>query len=157
MPAARKGLWPSVRKTRAGQSGPGGPAARIIGPVAIKPGDAPFDALAEAGKTAVLDDGVVHGAHLAVAQHGVGAAVAARNVVRLPGPERRFMDLAIGGDLQRGIPELAFLLLELRGDGRERRFAPGYASVIPRTEQAEIQLHRIGRLRRLPEYQQAQD
>src|SRR5882724_9856972 len=62
-----------------GESGPGGLAARIIGPVAIEPGDAPFDALAEAGKAAVLDDRVVHGAHLAVAQHHVAAAITARN------------------------------------------------------------------------------
>src|SRR3979490_2883856 len=139
-----KGVLAGRRKTRAEQSGPGGLAARIIGPVAIEPGPAPFDALAGAGKTAVLDDGVVHGAHLAVVQHDVGAAVAARNVVRLPGPERRFMDLAIGGDLQRGIPELALLLLELRGDGPQRAFALGNPSVIAWSRQPEIQLRRIG-------------
>ena len=43
-------------ESRRGQSGPGGPAAGIVGPVAVEPGHAPFDALAEAGKAAVLDD-----------------------------------------------------------------------------------------------------
>src|SRR5450631_137803 len=121
-------------KPDSGKSGPGGPAARIIGPVAIEAGHAPFDALAEGGKAAVLDDRIMHGAPLAVADHDIGAAIAARNIVRLPGPERGFMDLAIGGDLQRGIPEFALLLLKLRGDGPQRRFAPGHPPVIARTE-----------------------
>src|ERR1700716_1829599 len=95
------------------QSGPGGLAARIIGPVAVEPGHAPFDALAEAGKAAILDDRVMHDVELAVAQHDVGAAIAARNIVGLPGPECGLVDLAIGGDLQRGIPVGAFLFLEL--------------------------------------------
>src|ERR1700730_3791281 len=99
------------------KSGPGGLAAGIIGPVAIEPGHAPFDALAEAGKTAILDDRIMHDVGLAVAQHNVGAAIAARNVVGLPGPERGLMDRAIGGDLQGRIPEGAFLLVELAGDG----------------------------------------
>src|SRR3569832_1567369 len=89
------------------ESGPGGLAARIIGPVAIEPGHAPFDALAEAGEAAVLDDRVVHGAQFAVAGHGVGAAIAARNVVGLPGPEGGLMDAAVRGDRQRGIPVVA--------------------------------------------------
>src|ERR1700675_5023446 len=82
------------------ESGPGGPAAGIIGPVAVEPGHAPFDALTVTGKTAVLDDRIMHGAHLAVADHDLGAAIAARNVVGLPGPERGFADLAVSGDPQ---------------------------------------------------------
>src|SRR5687767_11314358 len=138
-------------------SGLGGLAAGIIGPVAIEPGHAPFDALAEAGKAAVLDDRVVHLAHLAVVQHDVGAAIAARNVVGLPGPERGFVDPAIAGDLQRRIPEAAFLLPELGGDGAERSFALLDPAVIAGTGQPEIQLRRIGGLRRLAGSQQAQD
>src|ERR1700692_3355293 len=80
------------------ESGPGGPAAGIIGPIAVEPGHAPFDALAVAGKTAILDDRVMYRVHFAVAEHHVGAAIAARNVVGLPGPECGFMDPAIGGD-----------------------------------------------------------
>src|SRR5471030_727459 len=106
-----------------GKSGPGGLAEGIVGPVAVKPGHAPFDALAEAGKTAVLDDRVVHLVQLAVAQHDVAAAIAARDIVGLPWPERGFMDLAIGFDLQRRIPELAFLLLELGCDRAQGFFA----------------------------------
>src|SRR5258707_2877132 len=105
------------------KSGPGGPAAGIIGPVAVEAGHAPFDALAEAGKAAVFDDRVMHGAHLAVVQHHLGATIAARDVVGLPGPERGFMDLAIGGGLQRGGPERALLLLRLAGDSDKRGFA----------------------------------
>src|ERR1700761_9511752 len=63
----------------------GGPAHGIIGPVAVEPGDAPFDALAEAGKTAILDDGIMHVAQLAVTDHDVTRAVATRNIVGLPG------------------------------------------------------------------------
>src|SRR5471030_986821 len=73
------------------KSGAGRLAAGIIGPVAIEPGDAPFDALAETGKSAILDDRVMHRAQFAIAQHDIGAAVAARNIVRLPGPQRGFM------------------------------------------------------------------
>src|SRR3979490_3101095 len=100
------GLWLSAEFSL--ESGPCCLAAGIIGPVAVKPGDAPFDALAEAGKAAVLDDRVVHRALLAVAQHHVAAAKTARNVVGLPGPERGFMDLAIRGNGQGRIPERAF-------------------------------------------------
>src|SRR5450631_4580117 len=107
------------KAARRPRSGLGGLAAGIIGPVAVEPGHTPFDALAEAGKAAVLDDRIMHMVQLAVAQHDVGAAIAARNVVGLPGPERGFVDLAIGGDLQRRIPELAFLFLEWRGDGAQ--------------------------------------
>src|SRR6185437_10321342 len=97
----------------------GGAAHGVIGPVAVQPGDAPFDALAKTGKSAILDDRVVHMAQLAVADHNVARAVPARDVVGLPGPERGLVDRAIGGDGQVGIPEGAFLLLELRGDGRQ--------------------------------------
>src|SRR5882724_9728430 len=69
-------------------SGFGALAVRIIGPIAVEPGHAPFDALAGRGKTAVFDDRVMHGARLAVVDHDVGAAVAARNIVGCPGPER---------------------------------------------------------------------
>ena len=62
----RAGLAPLFRGIRP-ESGPGGLAAGVIGPVAIKSGDAPFDSLAEAGKAAILDDRVVHSAQLAVA------------------------------------------------------------------------------------------
>src|SRR5271169_4368171 len=104
---------------------PGGPAGRTIGPVAIEPGHAPLDALAVAGEAAVLDDGVVQAAHLAVVQHDAGGAETARYVVGLPGPERDFVDVAIAGDLQRRIPVGAFLLPELGGDGPHGRFARG--------------------------------
>src|SRR4051812_24738152 len=80
------------------RSGPGGLAQGIIGPVAVEPGDAPLDALAKAGKTAVLDDREMHGAHLAVAQHDVSRAIAARNIVGLPGTKGGFVELAIGRD-----------------------------------------------------------
>jgi len=137
------------------ESGAAALAARIIGPVAIEPGHAPFDALAEAGKAAVLDDGVVHGTHLAVAQHGVGGAIAARNVVGLPGPEGGFVDPAISRDRERRIPEGAFLFLELRSDGRQRPLALGNTPVIFRSEQPEIQFERIGGLGRQFRYQKA--
>src|SRR3977135_453211 len=95
-----------ARLNTTGESGLRGLATGIVGPVAIDPGHAPFDALAERGKTAILDDRVVHLTQLAVAQHDVGAAIAARNIVGLPGPEGGFMDRAVGLDLQFGIPEV---------------------------------------------------
>ena len=65
------------------------------------------------------------------------------------------MDPAIAGDLQRGIPEGAFLFLELRGDGPQRGLACLHPAVIFRAGQPEIQLQRIGRLGGLAERQQA--
>src|SRR3954452_25430367 len=85
----------------AGESGPGGLAAWIPGPVAVEADHAPFDALAEPGESAVLDDREMHGAHLAVRDHRLGRAIAARNVVGLPEPYRGFVPVAIGRDDQR--------------------------------------------------------
>src|SRR5882757_8588223 len=114
----RPAYEPAIRDRGPRDSGllPCRPAARIIGPVAVEPDHTPFDALAKSGKAAILDDGIMHGPGLAVVQHDIGSAVAAGNIVRTPGPERGFVDAGIAGDLQRGIPEGALLLLELRGD-----------------------------------------
>src|SRR5437764_10487940 len=95
----------------------GGAATRAIGPVAVEPGHAPLDALAKAGKAAVLEDRIVHRAHFAVVQHDVGAAEAAWNSIGLPRPEGDFLHPAIAGDPQLGIPERAFFVPELIGDG----------------------------------------
>src|SRR5436190_6709578 len=149
-----KGAGPHQSEKIRLESGPCRLAAGVVGPVAVKPGDAPFDALAEAGKATILDDRVVHGAQLAVAQHHVAAAKTARNVVGLPGPERGFMDLAIGGNGQGRIPERAFLLLELGNDGRQRRFARLDAPVITGAKQPEIQFQRVGGFGRMAEHQQ---
>src|SRR6201996_9068666 len=96
----------------------GGAAGRVIGPVAVEPGGAPFDALADTGKAAILDDRILHHARLAVADQSLGGTVAARDIVGLPGAERDLVNGIEAGDLQRRIPEGAFLFLELRGDGR---------------------------------------
>ena len=141
---------------RVRKSGAGGLAARIVGPVAIEPGHAPFDALAEAGKAAVLDDRVMHGVQRAVVQEHVGAAITARNVIGLPGPERGFMDLAIGRDLQGRIPELAFFFAELGADCPQRALAFGHPPVIARAGQPEIQLPGIGGLGRLAKAEYAE-
>src|SRR5260370_239122 len=79
-------------------SGPGGFSIGIVCPGAVETGDAPFDALAKAGKATILDDREMHAAHLAVAQHDVSRAIAAWNIVGLPGPEGGFVDPAIGRD-----------------------------------------------------------
>src|SRR5438105_4251351 len=134
---------------RVRKSGPGSLATRIVGPVAIEPGHAPFHALAEAGKAAVLDDRVMHGVQRAVVQEHVGAAIAARNVVGLPRPECGFMDLAIGRDLQSRIPELAFFFPELVADRPQHAPAFGHPPVIARAGQPEIQLPGPGGLGRL--------
>src|SRR6202158_3684802 len=99
----------------------------------------------------------MHDVRLAVAQHDVGAAIAAWNVVRLPGPERGLMDLAIGRDLQGRIPEGSFLLPELAGDGPKRRLASLDPSLIFGAGQPEIQLQRISRLGRLAKGKQADE
>src|SRR6516162_10647647 len=104
--------WVEERKTVV-ESGPGRLAGGVIGPVAVEPGDTPFNALIVAGETAILDDRVVNAAYPAIVQHHVTAAVAPRDVVRLPGPERGFVDPAIARNPQGGIPERALLLLEL--------------------------------------------
>src|SRR6185312_1280074 len=46
-------------------------AVAAVGPVAVEPDHAPFDAGAEAGagKAAILDDGIAHEARMAVADH----------------------------------------------------------------------------------------
>src|SRR5690349_2518681 len=116
------------------RSGLGGAAAGAIGPVAVEAGHTPFDALSEAGEAAILNDRIVHGTHLAVAQHHVAAAEAARNVVGLPGPERGLADAPETGDDKLRIPELAFLFLELRRDHRQRPLALGDAAIIFRAE-----------------------
>src|SRR5258708_6450225 len=148
--------WTGRKTAISPKSGPGCLAEGIIGPVAIEPGHAPLHALAEAGKAAILDDGVMHLVHAAVAELDLSAAIAARNVVGLPGPERGFMDLAISNDLQRGIPVVALFFLKLIGNGPERGFAGLYHSVIFGTGQPEIQLPRIGRLGGLAKCQKAE-
>src|SRR4051794_38644607 len=136
--------------------GSGDLAAGVVGPVAIQSGDAPFDALAETGKSAILDDRIMYVAQLAVAYHHVAATVPTRNIVGLPGPKRDLVDIAIGGDGQAGIPVGAFLFLELRGDGWQRRLARCHPAVILRAREPEIHLERIGRLGRRPKCKQAQ-
>ena len=152
----RRRANPGRRDKALRESGPGGLAARVVGPVAIEPGHAPFDALAEAGKAAVLDDRVMHGVQRAVVQEHVGAAITARNVIGLPGPERGFMDLAIGRDLQGRIPELAFFFAELGADCPQRALAFGHPPVIARAGQPEIQLPGIGGLGRLAKAEYAE-
>src|SRR5579871_3904395 len=88
-----------------------GLAEGVVGPVAVQPDHAPFDALAEAGKAAVLDDRIVDAMHLAVTQHHAAGAVAARDVVGLPGPEGDLVNIAIGFDLELRIPVHALLFL----------------------------------------------
>src|SRR5258708_3194673 len=139
----KKGDKQTGSKAQAGakparKSGPGGLAARIVGPVAIEPGHAPFHALAEAGKAAVLDDRVVHGVLRAIVQQHVGAAEAARNVVGLPGPERGFMDLAIGGDLHGRISELPFFSLALGAEGPQHPLAFGHPATIARPRPPQV-------------------
>src|SRR5215475_9177859 len=90
---------PLLTVRRAG-SGAGGPAARIVGPVAVEADNAPFHALLEAGEAAILDDRIVHGVHARIAQLDAAAAVASRNVVGLPGPEGDFVDVAVTRDGQ---------------------------------------------------------
>src|SRR5215831_9174026 len=136
------------------ESGPGGSAAWIIGPVAVEPGHAPFDALVEAREAAILDDREMHAVNAGIVQRHAAAAVTARNIVGLPGPERDLMDIAVAGDCQRGVPEGAFLFLELRTDGRKRGLAWRHPSLIFRTGQPEIQLQRIGGLGRLAQREQ---
>src|SRR3954447_14912048 len=96
--------------------GLGGSAARTVGPVAVQPGHAPLHALSVTGEAAILQDGVVHGSHLAIVAHDIGAAKPARNIVRLPRPERRLVAPAVTRDPQLGIPVHAFLFPELAGD-----------------------------------------
>src|SRR5581483_8329699 len=133
-----------------------GLAGGVKGPVAVEPDHAPFDALAEAGKAAVLDDRIVDGVDLAVAQHHVAGAIAARNIVGLPRPEGDLMDVAIGLDFQPRIPVHALLFLELRGDGAERLLADLDPSVIARAEQTESEFEGIGGERRLGERRKRQ-
>src|SRR5262245_47592770 len=76
------------------------PAGGIEGPVAIEPNDAKFDARADAGKAAVLNDGEVHDAHLAVADRGLRGAEAAGDSSRLPGAKCDFANICEPGDLQ---------------------------------------------------------
>src|ERR1700744_6466040 len=85
----------------------------VTGPIAIKPGDAPFDPLVIAGKAAILDDREMHGVNLAIAQHHVAAAITARNIARLPGPKGGLVNPAIGRDGERRIPVGALFFLEL--------------------------------------------
>ncbi len=70
------------RVFRSGRSDQAGSAAgRIVGSVAVDPDHAPFDTVAVAGEAAILDERVMHLAYLAVIEHGVSGAIAARNVI----------------------------------------------------------------------------
>src|SRR6516225_4641660 len=111
----------------------------VIGPIAVQPRHTPFDPLAVAGEAAILDDREVYGVDPAVAGHCAATAIAARNVVGLPGTERDLMDIAVTRDSQRGIPKGAFFLSELLGDGGERSLAGCDAPLPAWPEQAEIQ------------------
>src|ERR1700759_1364951 len=104
--------WKVSASDRRRRLGPGGLAQGVIGPVAVEPGQAPLHGLAITGKAAILDDGEVDLVHLAVAGHGIAAAKTTRNVVGLPGPEGDFVDIAVAGNDQTGVPEGLFLLLE---------------------------------------------
>src|SRR5258708_6667158 len=75
------------------------PTDRVVGPVAVKADDAEFEAVPDAGETAVFDQGEIHGARLAVADHRRRGAVAPRDGVRLPGPISDFMHVGEAGDL----------------------------------------------------------
>ena len=116
-----------------GTSGPRSLAGGIEGPVAVESDHAPFDALAKAGKAAVLDDRVMHRAHLAVADHHLPEQKR-RGILSDCQGRKAVSWIAVGGDHQRGIPEGAFLLLELRNDGRQRGFARRDTAVIARAE-----------------------
>src|SRR5262249_15344949 len=81
---------------------------------------------------------------LAVVEHRLAGAEAARDVVGLPGPESDLVDAREARDLQRRIPERAFLVPELGSDRRQRLVAIGDPAVIARSVQPEIQLQWIG-------------
>src|SRR6185312_1352563 len=138
---ARKGAFSNRRCRKI--LGSGSLAGRIERPVAVEPNHAPFDPLAVAGKTAILDDGVVQGVEMAIVELHGAAAIAARDIVGLPRPERDLMDVAIAHDSQLRIPEAAFLFLEFDGDLAERVLTGGDPAVIFGAGAPEIQLERI--------------
>src|SRR5262249_48012653 len=113
-----------VSGRRCGKNSRGGClAGRVVGPIAVEPDHAPLDALAEAGKAAVLDDGIVQCVDGFVIELHAAGAIASRDIVGLPGPEGDLVDIAVARNPQLGIPEVAFFFLELRGDHAERLFA----------------------------------
>src|SRR5690348_3416470 len=120
-------------------------AGGIEGPVAVEADHTPFDAMAVAGEATILDDRVMQGVEFAIVELHGAAAIAARDIVGLPRPERDLMDVAIGHDSQLRIPEGALLFLELRGDGAERPLALRDPAVIARAEQPEVEFQWIGR------------
>src|SRR5438045_6316642 len=81
-------------------SGARHPAGRIVGPVAIEPDHAKFDAIADTCIAAVLDEGEIDGAHLAVTDLRLRRAEAARDVAGLPGAYCQFANICEIDDLQ---------------------------------------------------------
>jgi len=63
---------------------------------------------------------------------------------------------AIAGDPQLGIPEHAFLVPELIGDGPQRTFAFGNTAVIAWAGEPEVQLQWVGCVGRLAKRHQAE-
>src|SRR6476661_8141899 len=68
-------------------SGARHPAARIIGPVAVETGDAPFDPPGRADEAGVLRDHEIQPAPVPIGDHGLGAAETPRNGLFSPGPQ----------------------------------------------------------------------
>src|SRR4051812_37157651 len=96
----------------AAESGPRGLAGRVESPVAVEPDHAELDAVAKTGKTAVLDDRIIHRPRLAIADHRGRRTIAPGDIVRPPGPERDLVHPVVPGDLQRRVPERALLVGE---------------------------------------------
>src|SRR5512139_1270183 len=83
-----------------GASRPRHPAGGIVGPVAVEPDHAKFDARPNTCKAAILDDGKVHRAHLAVADRRLRSAEAAGDISRFPRPECNLANVCESGNLK---------------------------------------------------------
>src|SRR5262245_21466543 len=127
-------------------SGPGHPAVRGVGPIAVEAGHTPLDAVGHSDHAGVLADRIVDRMLEAVRHEGEGGAEAARYRVRRPRPVRDLSHLVEGHDGEARRPELALLLGKARAEliERTRPVAGWHDAVIARPGEVEVQLQRVG-------------
>src|SRR5262245_10740656 len=116
----------------------------VVGPVPVKPHNAPLDTPEHSDDPGVLADGIIHRVVPPVADSRDRGAEAARNCFGSPGAERNFTYPVEPQNLQVRIPETAFLLGKPVGDRTESGLAWRHHTVIAWSNQINALLEPAG-------------